>query len=125
MLEILNVNKRKKELNDEIEKLNQELIEKEKIKLQYSNEIKLAIQEKEKLEKKISELVEKEKNQQAKLENSIKKLVKEEKIQREKIELQIKKLREAENFFIESYLNAIDSMPGIDFEYFMCEILKK
>lgn len=125
MLGFLKVNKRKKELNDEVEKLNQELIEKENIKLRYSSEIDDLIQKKEELEKIIRELIKKENAQRIETENSIKKLVKEEKIQIEKNKLQIKKLRETENFFIESYMDAIDSLSGLDFENFMCEILNK
>lgn len=107
MLEILNKNKKIRELNNEIEKLNQELIKKEDIKEKYINEIDALAKDKEKLENKISKLIEKEKFHQ------------------EKVELRIKMLREAEKYFIESYLDAIDTMPGIKFETFMGGILRK
>lgn len=107
MLEIFNKNKKIEELDNEIEKLNQELIKKEDEKLKYINEINALAHDKEKLE------------------NTISKLIEEEKFQQEKVELRIKMLREAEKYFIESYLEAIDTMPGIKFEIFMGEILEK
>lgn len=107
MLEILNKNKKIKELNNEIEQLNQELIKKEDIKEKYINEIDALAQDKEKLE------------------NTISKLIEQEKFHQEKVELRIKMLREAEKYFIESYLDAIDTMPGIKFETFMGGILRK
>lgn len=107
MLEILNKNKKIKELNNEIEQLNQELIKKEDIKEKYINEIDALAQDK------------------GKLENTISKLIEQEKFHQEKVELRIKMLREAEKYFIESYLDAIDTMPGIKFETFMGGILRK
>ena len=107
MLEIFNKNKKIEELDNEIEKLNQELIKKEDEKLKYINEINALAHDKEKLE------------------NTISKLIEEEKFQQEKVELRIKMLREAGKYFIESYLEAIDTMPGIKFEIFMGEILEK
>ena len=107
MLEILNKNKKIKELNNEIEQLNQELIKKEDIKEKYINEIDALAQDK------------------GKLENTISKLIEQEKFHQEKVELRIKMLREAEKYFIESYLDAIDTKPGIKFETFMGGILRK
>lgn len=60
-----------------------------------------------------------------KLENTISKLIEKAKFHQEKVELRIKMLREAEKYFIESYLDAIDTMPGIKFETFMGGILRK